>query len=280
MNKIKLIVNADDFARSPGVNRGILEAHKRGIVSTTTAMMNIEGAAQALREAYTLSPNLGFGVHLNITFGKPISPSTEVASLLGSSGSFRDFRELMTAQDDLNLIEVEREWRIQIERFLETGIALDHLDSHHHSAFFSKALLNLFLDLALEYDCGVRNPYPKDFEYADLQALYPERIIQFIQEQVRALLEAKSVAHPDFFLASFFAKRATKAHLIKLLQELTTGTYELMCHPGFVSPELAEGSNYGRFREQELEVLTDPTFETLLKEQNIELHTFRTAWSL
>jgi len=69
----KLIVNADDFGRSPGINRGILDAHLNGIVTSTTVMINYPDAAPGLEQALLKAPDLGIGLHLNLTSGRPVS---------------------------------------------------------------------------------------------------------------------------------------------------------------------------------------------------------------
>ena len=70
----RLIVNADDFGRSPGINRGILEAHLRGIVTSTTVMVNCPAAALGLERALAEAPDLGIGLHITLTAGRPLSP--------------------------------------------------------------------------------------------------------------------------------------------------------------------------------------------------------------
>lgn len=278
MNEKRLIVNADDFARSAGVNAGILRAHQDGIVTTTTAMMNIDGACEAVLSAHGQCPALGVGVHLNITYGRPLSHQQRIPTLLTSEGLFCDFRELLAHPETISVPEVEREWRLQIETFLETAIPLDHLDSHHHSAVFSAELFELLLTLASEYGCGVRNPKPADLPTHALQDLYSEGVVRFVEEQAGLWLDQTGTAHPDVFLASFFAEQATAAHLDQLLKGIGSGVHELMCHPGILDARVAMDSSYAGFREQELRVLTAPAVQSRLERNQIKLHTYRTAW--
>ncbi len=279
MSQTRLIVNADDFGRSPGVSNGILRAHEDGIVSTTTAIINIDNSIQETQIAHERCPALGLGVHLNITFGKPLSQPENVQSLLTLEGRFRNFRDLMNHPETIDTAHAEREWRLQIETFLETGVPLDHLDSHHHSAVFCAELFDLMLKLASEYDCGVRNPNPVDLHEVELHDLYTKPIIDFVRGEAKERLDGQDTPHPDGFLASFFAGKATASHLEALLTGLKAGTYELMCHPGLLDAKVAEESSYAKLREQELDVLTDPGIRLLLDNNNIELHTYRTAWT-
>jgi predicted glycoside hydrolase/deacetylase ChbG (UPF0249 family) len=278
MNEIRLIVNADDFARSPGVNRGIIEAHQHGIVTTSTAMMNLDGAVDALHKARQQAPGLAFGVHLNITYGTPISSESSITSLLTDGGDFRNFHDLQSKPEDFEVSQVEIEWRSQIERFLGTGTHLDHLDSHHHVAVFHPDLFELFLNLAVEYKCGVRNPQPIDVQAADLDAIYSDRILQYVMEDAAEQMNSRAIHYPDRFLASFFAENTTNDHLKNLLKMLNPGVCEMMCHPGYADKQLRQSSSYGIFREQELNVLTHRETASLIDELQIELHTFQTAW--
>ena len=278
MNEIRLIVNADDFARSKGVDRGILRAHHEGIVSTTTALMNQNNAVPSILLAHSQEPELGFGVHLNITFGKPLNPANSIASLVATDDNFYDFRKILSGQVKWDIAHVEAEWRSQIERFLDTGLTLDHLDSHHHAAVFQPELFELFLELAYEYGCGVRNPIPLDLERTDLLSLYPENIIRYIQDKAAELISTRGIRHPDALLASFFAEQTTSGHLIEILESLKSGVYELMCHPGMADDDLRLSSSYAGYRVNELHVLTDPAIGKTLTALGIKLHTFKTAW--
>lgn len=278
MTEVRLIVNADDFARSAGVNQGIHRAHQEGVVSTTTAMMNLDAADRQVLDLHRSNPALGIGVHLNLTFGKPLSSPKDLTSLVDEQGRFRNFRDLLDHPEEINPDDAELEWRHQIDRFLNCGIELDHLDSHHHSAVFSKQLFELFLDLAEEFECGVRNPCPLDLEATELRSIYSEEIIRFVLERSAEIMTARKIPHPDALLASFFADQATAGHMKSLLEKLPPGTYELMCHPGIPDAELIQDSSYDLFREREMEVLTSQEIGDTLHTAGIQLHTFQTAW--
>lgn len=275
---VKLIFNADDFARSTGINRGIIKAHQDGLITTTTAMMNLKNAPQALMAAQEECPKLGFGVHLNITFGAPLSPPDQVSSLLNPDGLFRDVRSLMSSPETIKYNEVESEWRRQIKHFLATGIPLDHLDSHHHSAVTTPELFNILLDLGTEHGCGIRNPRPLDADAVDMHTRYTDSVIRFVLQDAVRLMDQRSIKYPDYFLASFFGENATRRHLASLMQDLKAGTYEIMCHPGFPDSNLDRESSYSSLRKQELDILTDPEIKQLVRENEIRLHTYRSAW--
>src|ERR1700751_5833408 len=119
-----LIVNADDLGWTQGVNRGIAEAHRNGIVPSTSLLANgraFEAGVQTARE----SPRLGVGVHLNLSDGKPVAPAEEVRSLLDKNGNFSGGPEallLRLTAKKLETKEVEAEWNAQIEKVRAAGV--------------------------------------------------------------------------------------------------------------------------------------------------------------
>jgi predicted glycoside hydrolase/deacetylase ChbG (UPF0249 family) len=134
---IRLVVNADDFGLSSAISRGILRAHREGIVTSTSLLGNctdLDGARALLAEA----PNLGVGVHLALVEGGPVSDPARVPSLLTPSGRFRsrgaEFIAAWTKRQ-IDAGDVEREFEAQVARVREAGIRVDHLDTHHHLGF-------------------------------------------------------------------------------------------------------------------------------------------------
>ncbi|HEC34862.1 MAG TPA: ChbG/HpnK family deacetylase, partial [Chloroflexi bacterium] len=157
-----LIVNADDFGRTDGVTEGILQAHLHGIVTSTTAMVNLPGAERAVRRATAEAPDLGVGVHLNLTAGRPLLPPDEVPSLLGPDGCFYPIHRLVPHLMDLSPDQVRAELTAQIERFRSWGREPTHLDSHHHVLYLAPHLFRLLVELADRYHLPIRNPWPRE----------------------------------------------------------------------------------------------------------------------
>src|SRR5262249_35921917 len=131
----RLIVNADDFGLTAGVNRAIIEGHERGLISSATLMVNMpafEDAARLAREV----PSLGVGLHFNITQGRPVAGASRVPSLVDGRGEFWGTSGALLARaatGRLNPGEAALELRAQIERALGAGLRLTHVDSHKHS---------------------------------------------------------------------------------------------------------------------------------------------------
>src|SRR5262245_12244550 len=113
---------------SPGISRGILEAHTRGVVTSTTVLVNAHGAAEALVAARSAS-RLGLGLHVNLSFGRPVLPSDAVPSLVDGDGRFLSGSRLLAAMKHFRADEVQREVAAQFSRFVQlVGRPPDHLD--------------------------------------------------------------------------------------------------------------------------------------------------------
>ena len=261
----RLIINSDDYGRTTDISRGIREAHLRGVVTSTTCMMNIPTTAADLAIALDETPNLGMGVHLVLTMGRPISPRAAVPSIIDENGNFLKYDPLIRNLPHLKMDEVKAEWRKQIEAFITaTGRKPTHLDSHHHSSYFSSPLFRGMLELAKEFDCAIRFPFTNDIssELEETNKRVPELINEF------------NPRRPDVFIVDFYDDGATYERLLHLINNISDGTSEIMCHPGYVDDAFVNESSYNKQRERELKILTDPSIKEALDKLNIELITF------
>ncbi|HJQ14338.1 MAG TPA: ChbG/HpnK family deacetylase, partial [Anaerolineales bacterium] len=102
----RLIINSDDYGRTPKISRGIREAHLRGVVTSTTCMMNIPTTAEDIAVALNETPKLGLGVHLVLTMGNPISAPDTVPSLIDAEGRFLKYRPLLEQLSNIKVEEV------------------------------------------------------------------------------------------------------------------------------------------------------------------------------
>jgi len=222
---IKLIVNADDFGYSKGINYGIIEAHRNGIVNSTTMMMNMPGVSHAVDLAKE-NPSLKVGIHLVLTCGKPLL--TDVPTLVDQDGFFKKNRDIL--ESNISLEELEREWTAQVERFLETGLTLTHIDSHHHVHTVPR-FLPVVQKLSKKYNLSVR------------------RVSDHALEGVPP--------YSDVFLHEFYGEGATYDYFEKIISQVQDGqTVEVMCHPGFLDHEVLNNSSYAKDRVTEVEILT------------------------
>jgi predicted glycoside hydrolase/deacetylase ChbG (UPF0249 family) len=272
----RLIVNADDYGHSSGVTAGIRRAHQHGIVTTATAMMCYDRVVDDIRLAREQCPRLGLGVHLMLTEGRPLRPARLVPSLTTSSGAFYDLDAFESEAgpllfEQLNAAELRDEWRAQIEAFLAAGAPIDHLDSHHHIAYFCEKTFTVLLDLADAYHVPLRIP-------TEIALDGPPRALRFAQETPYYWLVERAaqlpIRRPDGFISSFYGEDASLAGLLALLDQLPEGVFELMCHPGYVDEQFCAMSSYNVERGLELAILVDPRVRELIERRGIELIAF------
>jgi predicted glycoside hydrolase/deacetylase ChbG (UPF0249 family) len=267
----RLIINSDDYGRTPDISHGIRKAHLDGVVTSTTCMMNIPTTASDVAIALQETPRLGLGVHLVLTMGKPILPREAVPSIVDTNGNHFKYDAFIANLPNLNINEVKAEWRAQIERFIKAaGRKPDHLDSHHHSSFFTPELFRGMLEIAKEYDCPIRNPIA---HRSNPTAGMPD-VADPMSEHAPRLMKEFNVRSTDTIFVSFYDDGATREELFHILDRVEDGTSEIMCHPGYVDGAFAKESVYNFQRVEELKILTDPILKQALWDRNIELITF------
>ena len=260
----RLIINSDDYGRTPEISRGIREAHLQGVVTSTTCMMNIPTTANDVAIALKETPGLGMGVHLVLTMGRPLSTREAVSSVVDGNGNFFKYTPFIENLPNLKLDEVKAEWRLQIERFIKaTGRKPTHLNSHHHSSYFSPELFRVMLELAREYDCAIRYPFTEIY-----------REIEETSNHAAELMTEFNPRRPEVFLSKFYDDGATLEVLFDIINNLGDGTSELMCHPGHVDEAFAKKSVYNFQRARELKILTDPSVKQAIQANGIELINF------
>jgi chitin disaccharide deacetylase len=261
----RLIINSDDYGRTPDISRGIREAHLRGVVTSTTCMMNIPTTAADIAVALKETPKLGMGAHLVLTMGKPIVSREASSSITDEDGNFFKLDNFMKRVTRFNVEEIKAEWSAQIEAFIKAaGHKPTHLDSHHHSSYFSPKLFRAMLESAKQYDCAIRFPFTNDVP-SELEETH---------QQVPSLVKQFNPRYPDRFVVDFYDEGATQDMLLNIINQVSDGTSEIMCHPGYVDDAFANESVYNRQRERELKILTDPAIKDAIQANRIELITF------
>lgn len=262
----RLIVNADDFGLSPGVNAGIIDAHMAGIVTSTSLMVNSPHAAAAISDAAEHAPRLGIGLHLTLTSGRPIADPAAIPALLGPDGRFRSRDDYLRALPDIPEQQIETELRAQAAAFAAlAGRPPDHLDSHHHATYRHQSAFRAMARLARELDVPVRsvNP-PKGFTGGE----------DLANDDLLAWRNEAGLRSPDGMIGSFYGDRSTLGDLLNLLAAVPEGQVELMCHPARVDEDLRRVSSYVEERSRELANLCHPSARELCIAQFIQLISF------
>ena len=282
----RLIVNADDFGYTSGVNRAIVEAHSSGVVTSSTLMANGAAFAEAAQLAKTV-PNLSVGCHIVLTDGDPVLPATQISSLTSSS-HFRDGMVAFAARaiaGDMNADEITAEATAQIRKIQSAGIAVSHIDTHKHTHLFPKILRPL---LRAATDCGVRavrNPFGPRMPLRSNHLLtrpglwtrYVEvRILGAFAGKFREAVDREGFATPDGTLGIVVTGALDETLFYAIARSIPDGTWEFVCHPGYNDADLQTGKTRLReSRETELRVLTLPAAREVLTQQGIELISYR-----
>ena len=281
-----LIVNADDLGWTEGVNRGIAEAHRNGIVTSTSLLANGAAFASGVELARS-TPGLGVGVHLNLSDGEPVAPRELVATLVNDKGEFAGGPEallLRIAKRDVTMREAEQEWEAQIEKVKEAGIQPTHLDGHKH-VHMLPGLFEVALRLAKRYGIGaIRVAHEASSLRSALSAGdernaavvlkqgVQARGLKLLARDAREQAERAGISTSDYFCGIAQTGEMTKEGVARLLRSLPEGTTELMSHPGYADQDLQNSATRLQgSRQTELSILTDVEIRNLVASQGIRL---------
>lgn len=280
----RLIINADDFGLTSGVNRGIAEAVASGVLTSTTLIANSPAFDQAVQLAKT-SPELGIGCHAVLIHGVPMLDG--LAPLINGSGKFKksikDFAQA-ALRGKLVVDEVEREVAAQIRKIQHAGLQVTHVDSHKHTHIFPQVLRPV---LRAAKECGVRavrNPFEPVRAWMSRRMLTtPAMWLRcagvsafhvFGSEFRKAVVEA-GMKTTDGTVGIAATGKLDQRMFQAILETLPEGTWELVCHPGYSDADLqAAETRLTASREIELRALTSETIRQTVARRGIQLISF------
>jgi hopanoid biosynthesis associated protein HpnK len=270
----QLIVNADDFGYTRGVNRAIIHAFRNGIVTSTSLLANGSAFEDAVALA-KLEPGLDVGCHLNLVEGTPLSPTEQIPHLVAENGKFYSASRLALRLfgGAVPAAELELECSAQIEKLIQAGIRPSHLDSHQHTHLHPR-VAGAVANVASRYSIGwVRRPF-ENYWVRKISGLRLRRAISmsvgWLGPRFERRLAAQGLRMPDFFTGFELTGRWTKQALEETLAALRPGITELMCHPGYCDAELEGAKTSLKLaRQRELEIMADGSWRTRLRELGI-----------
>jgi len=239
----RLIVNADDFGLTEGVNRGIREGHERGIVTSTTLMACGKRFEEATSVAKAL-PSLGVGCHVVLVDGQPMANPPEIQSLL-IAGSSRFQDKLMSfaakaASGRLDENQIAAEIGAQIRKLQAAGVAVSHLDSHKHTHMFPVVLRGLLRAAKTWGVRAVRNPF-EPLVFAKLSRWtrqFQLRLMSSFRRNFRHALDEAGIVAPDGCIGVAITGGLDQNAFRQLIESLPEGTWEFVSHPGYNDREL------------------------------------------
>jgi predicted glycoside hydrolase/deacetylase ChbG (UPF0249 family) len=281
----RLIVNADDFGLTHGVNCGIVACHERGIVSSTTLMATGFCFDEAVALAAAEMPQLSVGCHIVLVDGTPLLPPNEVRSLLapGTDRFYDSVGELLraVARGRFRADEVEAEAWAQFARLQRSNIEVSHFDAHKHAHMFPSILKPLLRAASAHGINAVRNPFEAPGVVTFREARDNHLLIRKAETTLlRTLLRRRwlnavhnaGFATTDGSLGVAATGTLNEASLRAMLKKMPQGIWELVCHPGYNDRDLAiVRTKLRESREVEMTALRGITRSQLSQEYGIEL---------
>ena len=263
----RLIVNADDFGRSRSINAAVIRAHREGILTSASLMVNETACAEAVEMA-NQNPKLGVGLHLTLLMGRSALPAREIPGLVNEQGEFSNDPVKVGFQYFFGRglrEQLRKEIHAQFGRFRATGLPLDHVNGHLHIHLHPTVFGILIEDadaLGIQRMRLTRDPFWADFPLARGRRLYRalHAMIYFILSgRARAKFEEKQIRHTRRVFGLMQNDRVDEAYISKLLPRLPAGDSELYSHPSL--------DNF----KHEFEALLSPRVKEQVQKLGIEL---------
>jgi predicted glycoside hydrolase/deacetylase ChbG (UPF0249 family) len=262
----RLILNADDFGLTCGINRAIAELHALGALTSATLMANGPAFDDAVAIAHA-HPTLGVGCHIVLTDGIPVSPPHTIPTLLGPDG--KSFRPSLPAfliavlRGKISETDIAREAQAQIARLQQHGIAITHIDTHKHTHILPRVARPLLAAAEHAGIPAIRNPFEQPWSLAlgksSLLRRLQLRIIHHLRPRFLALPQIRNgrVITTDGTLGISATGHLNTTTLSATLDAMPDGLWELVCHPGYNDRDLdAITTRLRSTREIEISALT------------------------
>lgn len=275
MERVYLIVNADDFGLNKEVNRGIIKAFNNGIVTSASLLVNRDGYEDAL-EKISENPKLDVGIHLNAFRGKPLTDPKRIVNKHGFFyGNNARFLFNYIIHKNKTDREIYEEFEAQILKARKDNVLISSIDTEKHMHTLP-SIFRIIIELAEKHNIkAVRMPFEKItarafFNPAQFVKLFA--MLLFYPANKKTLSKSAVIA-PKYLHGISISKRYSVASLGKLFKSLESGANELSCHPGLT--QIEKSSYIDKYREQELAVLTDNALINFISQKNIHLINFK-----
>jgi len=279
----RLVVNADDFGLTSGVNRAIVACHERGIVTSTTLMATGAAFDEAVSLAASL-PRLSVGCHVVLVDGEPLLPAGEVRSLLapGTNRFYNTIGEILQAvvRGRFRAEEVEAEAAAQMARLRAAGVRISHFDAHKHTHMFPSILRPMLRAAVAQGVHAVRNPFEPVGSMKAGTVLASRKLLvrwaevvmlRTLRTRFVRLVRESGLQTTDGSLGVAVTGELDAGVLAEMLSRMEDGCWELVCHPGYNDDDLARVRT--RLRESravEMQALMDARLRTIAHRHGIE----------
>lgn len=275
----KLIVNADDFGLHSAVNAGIIDGHRRGIITSTSLMAGGEAFIEAVSMAKQ-NPKLGIGIHITLVGGvKPVCDPSEVSSLLTPEGVFpENYVEFIKRiySGKINYSELRKEIHGQIAQIMDTGLRVTHIDGHQHMHVLP-TVLPIVIEQAKSFGIhAIRIPDEStgfmNYMYSPIRFL-GKVSLSTVAANARPIIRNNCMTTTQYFWGMVNGGHINQKSLMGILKAVNkhSGTHELMVHPGSNSSILSKLYNWGYHWEDELHALCSSHTRLYISQHDIEL---------
>lgn len=282
-----LIINADDFGYTRGVNEGIIRAHRDGILTSATLMANGAAFDDAVERAKA-NPKLGVGCHLVLTGGNSVSPREKIPSLADSQGRLPLSLGSLVTRLSLGAIrteDIERELSAQLEKIRQAGLELTHVDTHKHTHVHPR-VMSAIGRVAQRYGITrVRNPIEAfndswrtaRSEHTPLALnIAASTAVRSVGSWFQSTARRSGLRYPEHFLGLAITGSVSASALCRLIDTLPDGRTEIMTHPGLCDDELRHtDTRLNQQRETELAGLLSPEARQLAAAKGVRLISYR-----
>jgi predicted glycoside hydrolase/deacetylase ChbG (UPF0249 family) len=246
----RLILNADDFGLTPGINQAILELHSAGVLTSATLMAAAPAFRSAAHAAF-VEPSLSVGCHIVLVDGSPVLHPSEIPTLVGPDGRFRPtlgafLGDLVRGRIREN--DMEREAAAQIRRIIAAGITPSHLDTHKHTHMFPRVLQAILRAARATQVHAIRNPFEPEWairvtRHAPWTRRMQVRLLRLrLRRHFLHAIRRVGFRTTDGALGVLATGTLEPSTLEALLAAMPAGTWELVCHPGYPDAELSATS--------------------------------------
>ena len=242
---MRLIVNADDFGLTAGVDQVVAELANAGALRSTTLMArgaDFEGAAALARQ----TANLHVGCHVTLVDGLPCAEAARIPTLLDHEGKLRSSLLAFLVHLQSGGIpeeEIEREATAQIACLQNAGLVVTHVDTHKHTHLFPRVARPLMRAAAACDVRGIRNPFEQAWSARLTRGALLRRLevtaLRGFQHSFQELLRSSGLRSTDGSIGVSATGSLDAAMLRTLLAGVPPGTWELVCHPGRNDADLA-----------------------------------------
>jgi predicted glycoside hydrolase/deacetylase ChbG (UPF0249 family) len=270
----KLIINADDFGISRSANTAILNCFKHGVLDSTTLMVNMPHANEAIKLAH--KHKIPVGLHFNLTTGRPVSAQKDVPTLINQEGTFYTRREFIKKYllKQIKLSDIIVEFKAQILKFRDSSLNLEHIDSHQHIHMLPK-IFDVLAEYCQVHVIPLRMVIQAYGVKQSLKKQFKTKILAYYAR--RNQLKWQNTVCMNPYLMSVFDVISNDANLNvdiyrQLLLNLPDSSTEFMVHPVDSSPSNSENNltRISHISRQEYDILMSRPFSELLNELKIK----------